>query len=150
MATRSTISIKEGNEFKTIYCHWDGYPQNNGKILLEHFQDEEKVKKLIELGDISRLSPNLEPTETSVHIKTVFSKGKIVRKEFPDAEHSFETPHEGVVIAYGRDRGEKKIEARTYKVSIEESEEYNYLFSNGKWKIKKLTKWVPLTKTMCE
>ncbi len=33
MSTRSSISIKTSkNDGKTIYCHWDGYPSNNGAI----------------------------------------------------------------------------------------------------------------------
>ena len=60
MSTRSRIGIEfENGTVASIYCHWDGYPDNNGVILLEHYQDVEKIKQLIELGDISSLAPEI-------------------------------------------------------------------------------------------
>jgi hypothetical protein len=149
MATRSTISIKEGDKFKTIYCHWDGYPSNNGKILLEHYQDEEKVKKLISLGDISSLAPLVEPNGETVHKKKDWENGGYL--EFPGKPHNFETPHHGVVVAYGRDRGEDNIKAREYTkaTGIKEGEEYDYLFADGVWKLRRGGKWIKLTENMC-
>ena len=56
MATRSTIAMKtpEG-KIRAIYCHWDGYIDHNGKILIGNYTDPAKVKALIDLGDISSL-----------------------------------------------------------------------------------------------
>lgn len=59
MGTRSTIGIKKDGIYLFIYCHWDGYYEHNGKILLEHYQDEDKIKKLIELGDLSSLGEKI-------------------------------------------------------------------------------------------
>jgi hypothetical protein len=53
MATRSLIRCAVTNRF--IYCHWDGYPDNNGKILNECYTNQEAVNSLIELGDLSSL-----------------------------------------------------------------------------------------------
>ena len=54
MATRSLIGkILPGGDILAIYCHWDGYPENNGEILKNHYQDPEKVDKLISLGNLS-------------------------------------------------------------------------------------------------
>ena len=40
MATRSVIGIVNLDKSITgIYCHYDGYPENNGKILLNHYTD---------------------------------------------------------------------------------------------------------------
>jgi hypothetical protein len=56
MATRSFISIKhKDNTYSGVYCHWDGYVENNGKILKEDYQDRVKVVELIDGGDISSL-----------------------------------------------------------------------------------------------
>ena len=129
MATRSTISIKEGNKIKTIYCHWDGYPSHNGAILLQHYSDLNKVTQLINLGDISSLRENIEPAEKG--FISTWENGKYVRIETTEP-HSFDKPHDDVVIAYMRDRGEKDCKARVYH-KITEEEEYNYLFENGKW-----------------
>jgi hypothetical protein len=55
MATRSRIAIeKQDGTVDSIYCHWDGYLSHNGKILFNHY-DNEKLEKLIGLGDISTL-----------------------------------------------------------------------------------------------
>lgn len=96
MSTRSNIGIiNDDRSVDVIYCHFDGYPSHNGAMLLRHFRDEEKVRRLVQLGDLSCLAPKLEPD--------------------PGQEHTFEHPVDGVVVAYGRDRGEKHTEARHYE-----------------------------------
>lgn len=51
MATRSIIGIENKNKsIDSIYCHWDGYPQNNGKILFENYNSREKARFLINQG----------------------------------------------------------------------------------------------------
>ena len=117
MATRSRIAIEdEKGTVHSIYSHWDGYPSNNGKILFEHFQNSEKVKNLIALGDLSSLAPEIELAEG----------------------HTFENPVKGVTVFYGRDRGEDGTEAKTHldrnSFLRSDVEEYGYLFTNdGEW-----------------
>jgi hypothetical protein len=117
MATRSRIAIEdEKGTVRSIYSHWDGYPSHNGKILFEHFQNPEKVKNLIELGDISSLAPEIELVEG----------------------HTFENPVKGVTVFYGRDRNEPNTGAKTHldrnSFLRSDVEEYGYLFTNeGKW-----------------
>ena len=61
MATRSRIGIQLDDEsILSVYCHWDGYPQFNGVKLVKHFNSREKVKELIDGGDISALWTNLD------------------------------------------------------------------------------------------
>jgi len=56
MSTNSSISIQTSKSGgKTIYSHWDGYAQNNGKLLKKFYNTEAKVKELIALGNISIL-----------------------------------------------------------------------------------------------
>lgn len=56
MATRSLIGIKLDNDIiKTIYCHWDGYPSNNGKMLITRYTAPHEVFELIDGGDLSSL-----------------------------------------------------------------------------------------------
>jgi len=56
MGTRSRIGIELANHtVVSVYCHWDGYPTGNGKILVEHYQDREKVMDLIDGGSMSSL-----------------------------------------------------------------------------------------------
>ena len=61
MATRSTIAIetKTGTVLQ-VYCHYDGYLDNNGKILLEHYNTREKVEELIRMGNLSSLKPTID------------------------------------------------------------------------------------------
>jgi hypothetical protein len=37
------------------YCHWDGYVEHNGKILVEHYQNRQDVQELIDGGSMSSL-----------------------------------------------------------------------------------------------
>ncbi len=121
MATRSRIGmVNENGSITSVYCHWDGYPSHNGLLLLEHYQDPEKIKKLLALGDLSSLAPNLEP------------EGNVT--------HTFEDPTDGVCVFYGRDRKEKNT---GYKVSANLKEfiqmsdwcDYLYIFENGEWQL---------------
>jgi len=57
MATRSLIGIKLDNEIvKTIYCHWDGYPEHNGQLLVNNYNSPSAVFDLLALGDLSSLA----------------------------------------------------------------------------------------------
>jgi hypothetical protein len=116
MATRSRIGMElENGTIKSIYCHWDGYPSHNGRILLDHYQDVEKVKALIELGDISSLNKEVST----------------------DAPHSFDKPCDGVTVAYHRDRGEpfnSRTDVSLDAFRISDFEQYGYVFTKeGKW-----------------
>jgi hypothetical protein len=120
MATRSRIAIeKEDGKVESIYCHFDGYPKGNGKLLLDFYSDRVKARDLINLGNISYLAPNLEP------------QGK----------HSFNDPEPGTVLAYGRDRGETTV--KKYHSSVSDFfngdiEEWGYLLTQeGEWLCKK-------------
>lgn len=116
MATRSRIAMEmEDGTVKSIYCHWDGYPEHNGRILMEFYSNPDKVKDLIELGRLSVLAPILES----------------------DGPHSFNSPQDGVVVAYHRDRGEDLVIEEHSSVSDffnGDIEEYGYLFTQeGQW-----------------
>lgn len=114
MATRSYIGIQNEDEsVRSIYCHWDGYPDHNGKILQEHYSDREKLNKLIDLGEISSLGERIEPNEGETQ--------------------TFDNPLNGVVVAYHRDRGEDYLKPREDD-SIDSFvkngyEEYGYIYT---------------------
>lgn len=59
MATYRSLIAKQLNhgKFKFIYVHNDGDIWSAGKMLVEHYDTEEKVDKLLALGDISWLGP---------------------------------------------------------------------------------------------
>ena len=60
MATRSAIGYKlPTGEVRGIYCHWDGYVENNGKLLQENYQAAYKIAQMVELGDMSGLAAEI-------------------------------------------------------------------------------------------
>ena len=57
MSTQSTIAVTlPDNKVRAVYCHHDGYPSWNGKILLSHINSRELAEKLVAGGDMSGLS----------------------------------------------------------------------------------------------
>jgi hypothetical protein len=63
MGTRSTIALEFADgTVEQVYCHWDGYLSNNGKILQAHYMDPFEVKQLLALGGFSSLEGTVEAT----------------------------------------------------------------------------------------
>lgn len=117
MATRSTIAMEQPDgRIMQIYCHWDGYLENNGEILQEHYQDRAKIYSLMLLGDLSSLRPEIG----MVH-------------DFDDRLN------DTWCTAFGRDRGESGTEARVFQSyedyrNTAQFEEYNYCYRlDGQW-----------------
>jgi hypothetical protein len=118
MATRSTIGILNGdNSVTSIYCHWDGYPEGVGATLREHYTATETITNLMALGDLSALGDTIG-----------------TQKKFTTAALNAEC------LAYGRDRGETGVEARTHGsaeawVSDRRGShcEYGYLWNGITW-----------------
>ena len=132
MATRSYICKKIGKDkFLTIYCHWDGSPSFNGRILFQNDNNEMMVDKLLDLGDLSSLGEYLEPN--------------------PNKEHTFEHPQNNVCVAYGRDRGEKGVEAKEMKlINLTEAwVDYVYIYKDDEWYIYN-GKYITLEKVLKE
>jgi hypothetical protein len=56
MATRSLIGMELDNGItKIIYCHFDGYPEHVGKLLVHNYNTPALIITLMELGDLSSL-----------------------------------------------------------------------------------------------
>jgi len=117
MGTRSFIAKKIDNQnYSAVYCHWDGYPSHNGKILKESYVDESKVDVLISNGDISSLESEI------------------------GEKHDFDKRVENWTTFYSRDRGEEDVGAKTYtslnelyKGAENHDAEYMYVYSDGVW-----------------
>jgi hypothetical protein len=63
MGTRSTIALEFADgTVEQVYCHWDGYLSNNGRILDDNYMDPFKVKALVALGGFSSLKETVEET----------------------------------------------------------------------------------------
>ena len=119
MSTRATIWIKTETGHEGIYLHSDGYLSSAGAILLTHYADIDKIKELIQLGDISSLGAKLVPSTYS--------------------EHSFSNREDDTVVAYHRDRGDKisMMEIAKDNDFIDCDDEYRYVYDNG-WTVTKL------------
>ena len=133
MSTNSSVTVKQGDTFKVIYCHWDGYPSNNGKLLLDHYNSQEGADSLVNLGNLSSLQKSVDCPEG----------------------HSFGSPMDDCTIFYGRDRGDEDQEAREYNesegVPDDELQEYNYFWNGEKWLINGYEhKSVELTEELCK
>lgn len=122
MSTRSYIAKQVGeDQYNTIYCHSDGYLSYNGALLLDHYNTPEKIDELLSLGDLSLLNVCLNPD--------------------PNYPHSFDynERQEGVTVAYGRDRGEKDVQAEVKTLAELDDPnnwtEYVYIFTqDNEWK----------------
>jgi hypothetical protein len=117
MGTRARIAYElPSGKFKSIYTHWDGYPSHHGDILMNHYKDAAKVRKLIALGDLSTLAAEIGD------------------------KHDWDNSPKGVCNAYGRDRGEAGVGP---KISVNLNAlnaltqncggEYLYVFKGGEW-----------------
>jgi hypothetical protein len=68
MGTRSTIALEFADgTVEQVYCHWDGYLENNGQILQQSYMDPFKLKELVALGGFSSLSETVEGTAETAY-----------------------------------------------------------------------------------
>ena len=136
MGTRSAIGVIHGDKAKVVYCHWDGYLEHNGRILMDHY-DSAKANHLVALGNISSLDKNIEIPE--------------------GVEHTFDKAAPGVTTFYSRDRGE---EGNEYTVCFSDAEmydhfdwcEYFYIMRDGVWYVSQGpgTEWRELAVALAE
>lgn len=92
MGTRSVIGIKTGPLYQTVYCHWDGYRDHNGRILVQFYNNLQTAQRLIDHGDISVLDDQIG------------ERHDFRADELPGPWCTF----------YGRDRGDTDTEARWF------------------------------------
>lgn len=110
MSTRSLVGIqnKDGS-VNYVYVHSDGYLSGVGKTLLENYSDRKKVRRLINLGDLSSLGEVIgrkHPFDLS-KLYPNYWNDPVVHAKF-DAD-----PRQKYTRAYGRDRGEKDVGFKT-------------------------------------
>jgi hypothetical protein len=134
MATRSAIGVMHGDKVKAVYCHWDGYLDHNGRMLLEHYSDSAKANHLVALGDMSSLRPEV-----------VIPEGVV---------HSFDAPAPDITVFYGRDRNETGVD---FKVFHNDKElfagidaQYFYVMKDGVWYVSEGAEWKVLSEAIAE
>ena len=152
MSTRSAIAkLNKDGSVDVVYCHFDGYPSNNGKILLENYTNAKKVQRLLALGDLSYLgrTSNKNPNKN--------------RNSFG----GYEPTNYNYTYAYHRDRGDELNLTHLDSLNdlfdyIEDSlwMEYLYIYdatpmgrNRPKWQMAERQNGkytlMPLTKKMC-
>lgn len=125
MSTRCRIGIqnKDGSVI-SIYCHFNGYVKGGvGERLFKYYKDEDTVRKLLSLGDISSLGTT--PIEN------------------PNAwviDDWFEKFHPDNLCDCYRTRGDENWEAQTddclkaYQPRVSNSwGDYGYFYTDGTW-----------------
>ena len=61
MGTRSNIAYERPNgQVIMTYCHYDGYPEYNGLLINEHYNNQKKAEELANQGYLSSLKPTIE------------------------------------------------------------------------------------------
>ena len=94
MSTRSNIGYFDpiAKTGRVVYCHYDGYPEHNGRILKEHYSTPDKIIKLVELGALSVLG-------TEIGDKVDFERNS--------RDDEYAKSVSGQVFAFHRDRGDE-------------------------------------------
>jgi hypothetical protein len=123
MATRSTIALEFADgTVEQVYCHWDGYLSNNGKILAKHYSNPFLVRDLIDLGNISSLKEEIGEKHAFSH----FDNG-MTQDEYYDLFDKMTT-------FYTRDRSEQlsinKFADYADYVANHQYEEFEYILRN--------------------
>lgn len=127
MSTRSRIGIirlKPGSgtpEVESIYCHFDGYPEGVGQMLLDHWMTPEKIDELLALGDLSCLGSVIgEKHDFDMHTGHWGEDGYV----------EGEASKAGWCLFYGRDRDEDHCGSRRHSVDEwpDYGQEAEYLF----------------------
>lgn len=133
MGTRSAIAVNHSGVIKAVYCHWDGYLDHNGRILLEHYNSP-KANHLISMGDMSYLGEEI------------------------GEQHDFnDDSHPEWCKFYARDRGEDPADWSVFHSRDEYMSEmghrgcdYLYLIDNGIWYVSQRGRDFELLETAIE
>ena len=109
MATRSRIGLQLSDDsIVSVYCHYDGYPEFNGRVLRTHFDTIEKVRELIDGGDMS-----CAQTNAGWNNETLSETGALYYS------------------ARGEDCPPRHDETMTE--FFNNGEEFGYIYQNGEW-----------------
>ena len=112
MGTRSRIGIElKDQSIVSVYCHYDGYPAFNGKVLRDNYDTVEKVKELIDGGNMS----------------CTWTNAGWGNETLPETGALYYTMR-GESLEDNAPRLDKDMEE-----FFSDGEEYSYIFRNGNW-----------------
>ena len=125
MGTRSRIGIQlKDDSILSVYCHWDGYPSYNGRILRDNYNTADKVRELIDGGNISALHTNAGwNNETLPKTGPLYytSRGETIDENAPEL-----SKNKNEYLKLGGEYGD---------------EEYAYLFTSAGWTCYNTRSW---------
>lgn len=125
MSTNSSIAVeREDGCVIGIYCHFDGYPSHVGAILKKFYCDYDAAMELIEGGDISSLD---EKCGDAMYYA--------LRGNWEAGLYGLRIPAKNE--PWERVRPQECVNYFDFK--IDNNQEYNYLFKNGTWLVRKGT-----------
>lgn len=115
MGTPACIAVLKSNKDVTwSYVNFDGYLSGVGRMLIEHYNDQELAEKLVSMGDISVLKKTMDCP----------------------VGHSFATPAPDCTVFYERDRGEDNVKPRHGDLELYlrcNKGVIRYMFKDGQW-----------------
>jgi hypothetical protein len=116
-----------GDVAKAVYCHWDGYLEGVGATLVAHY-DSVKANKLVSMGDISSLGPEIGEKHSFSRLDTTLSSDE------------YEKLYGHMTTFYGRDREEENMSWVTFHSLNDLTEfyesswcEYIYILKDNTW-----------------
>ena len=170
MSTNAMIYVKQKDDtIKGTYLHWDGYPSYTGNILLNHYEDIERARELVNLGGLSTIGIDINAPEiiTRFGFDAMFLpyQGDIgKRTDLPEEWRNLSENERkrlymdamdgSYTIAYHRDRNEKK-QLTTYKSEKDLKQSkiklaYDYYHDGNEWFVRNNKQFQKLTKKYCE
>jgi len=131
MSTHASIVVHDGDKYKVVYVHSDGYYEYLGELLSKHY-DHAKAVELVNHGDVSMVG---------IDIGTRIDFNWQMEYVYRETGMNFAKQ----CRFYRRDRGEFGTECRQYR-SLSEAlnsgmESYIYIFKDGEWYTEGLSEW---------
>ena len=113
MSTNARIGyVLQDDSILSVYHHWDGYPQWLGVMLNEHYNTDEKVRELIDGGNMS-----------SCYSTSIWNKET---EKFDECE--------GHAEYYGGNSEAPQISQTMQDLAeIDDGQEFFYLWLKGEW-----------------
>lgn len=111
MSTRCLVGIKDGEEFKYIYVHHDGYISGVGKTLREHFPTVSDIEPILEYGDRSSLVEDSYPGDGDSYSER-------------ERKSKYKKPNLATI----------NNETEIWELANEFWAEYVYILENGEWR----------------
>ena len=145
MSTRSRIGlVLPDGKVKSVYCHFDGYPEGVGKKLNQYYTNKEDIEALLELGDLSILGRHYNKAEAKKNW-TTHEMSREERDSWNAEDWTVPYSSRGEDCPARIDKDENEFKA----LLGDGWEEYGYLFKkdfNGveKWFVGKPTSFTPL------